>query len=198
MFWVMRGLIKSIFILMAITAIGVGVSILITNDLNSKVAGARQSGVEEGRTEGHQAGFQRGSAAGYQEGSKLSYARSQRVSTTSGSETGFYFSYNPTYDEVLELFAETGKSSAWEIHDYAEAHGMRTAYVRVQIARPATVGKVWVYRLVAFDTIDQGLLIFEPWSHDAIQLEIGEPFREINGFQPAPYDDEITKVTVIW
>ena len=81
---------------------------------------------------------------------------------------------------------------------YAEANGMRAAYVRVQIARPAEEGKVWVYRLVAFATVDKGFVIIEPGSHKVVKVEVGERFRELNGFSALPYDDTITEVTIIW
>lgn len=194
----MRGLIISILIMLVLIAIGIVASMMLTSNLNSKIAAAQGSGIEAGRVQGYAAGFQKGSVAGYQKGSQTSYAMSQTGPATDRKGDGFYFTYNPTHAEAQKLLADKVEVSAWQIHDYAEANGMRMAYVRVQIARPAAEGEAWVYRLVAFDTVDRGLVIIEPWSHKVVALEVGQGFQVLNGFPSPSYDDTITKITIIW
>lgn len=184
--------------MVAFIVIGIVASIILTSDLNSKIAGAQGVGIEAGRVQGYEAGFQRGSVAGYQQGSQTGYATSRAGAATNHAEADLYFTYNPTYGEVQKLLAEKDHASAWQIHDYAEANGLRAAYVRVQIARPAGEDEVWVYRLVAFDTVDQGLVIIEPWSQKVVTLGVGQRFHELNGFPASSYDDTITKMTIIW
>lgn len=71
------------------------------------------------------------------------------------------------------------------------------AYVRCELAPQAANGMVYVLNLVAFDTVDEGFVIVEPWSHRVVKLEVGKSYSEQNGFDPPDYDDTITKVTVV-
>jgi len=179
-------------------AAGIVTSIIITSNLNNRLAAAHQRGFEEGHSQGYLLGFQEGSEIGYQEGSQIGYQKANWKDYASRYETGFYFVYNPTYDELPEILADGETGSAQEMHDYATANGIRVAYVRCQIARKAAEGMVYIYQLVAFETVDNGLTIIEPWSHREVKVEVGESYSELNGFPTRPYDDTITKVTIVW
>jgi len=196
----MKGLIKTSLIIAALIAVGIIASIIFTSNLNNKIAGAYERGFEEGRTQGDEAGFSEGSKAGYQEGSKIGYERSREGydSYNSDEETGFYFTYNPTYNEVQAILTESNRTSAMEINYYAEANGIRTAYVRCQIARKTTERMIHIYHLVAFETVDRGFIIIRPRSHEEIEVEVGKSYSELNGFPTPPYDDTITKITIVW
>ena len=120
-----------------------------------------------------------GSRLGYQEGSKIGYTRSNEGDPGSSNETGFYFLYNPTYDEAREMLAEREqtlagdeRNSAKKTHDYAEANGIRSAYIRSQIARKTAEGMVYLYELVAFETADKGLIFIEPQT-DMTDMDVG-------------------------
>lgn len=97
----MKGLITTSIIIAVLIAIGFVTSIIISSNLSNRVASAREHSFEEGRTQGYEAGFREGSRAGYQEGSKIGYAMSQDKDISDLGE-GFYFTYNPTYDEVRD------------------------------------------------------------------------------------------------
>jgi len=196
----MKGLIETSLIIAALIGVGVVTSIIITSNLSNRVAAARERGFEEGRTQGYGAGFYEGSKAGYQEGSKVGYERGREGydSYSSDEETGFYFTYNPTYNEVQAILTESNRTSAMEINYYAEANGIRTAYVRCQIARKTTERMIHIYHLVAFDTVDRGFIIIRPRSHEEIKVEVGKSYSELNGFPTPPYDDTITKITIVW
>jgi len=193
----MKGLIKTSLIIAVLIGIGIVTSIIITNNLSNRVAAARERGFEEGRTQGYEVGFHEGSKAGYQEGSKIEYERSQDKDI-SDEETGFYFTYNPTYDELQAILAESNKTTAVEVNNFAEANGIRTAYVRCQIARKTAERTVYVYHVVAFETVDRGFIIIRPRSLEEIEVEVGKSYSELNGFPTPPYDDTITKITVVW
>jgi len=194
----MKGLIRTSLIIAALIVVGILASIIITVDLSNRLATAPVRGYEEGHTQGYVDGFQEGSEVGYQEGSKIGYAMASGAGYDSSNETGFYFVYNPTYDELQKFLAETETGSAREIHDYAEANGIRVAYVRCQIARKAAKGRVYLYELVAFETVNYGLIVIEPWSHREVKVEVGEHYSELNGLPPRTYDDTITKITIVW
>ena len=194
----MKGLIQTGIIIAALIAVGIVTSIIITGDFNDRLAAANERGFEEGRAQGYELGFQEGSEVGYQEGSMLGYVKSNGGDYDSSYERGFYFAYNPTYEEVQEILAESEADSAREIHSYAEANGIRVAYVRCQIARQAAEGMVYLYELVAFETVDSSLILVEPWSHREVKVEVGQLYSELNGFPTSPYDDTITKITIVW
>ncbi len=162
------------------------------------MATANESGFAEGYAQGYEVGFREGNQVGYQAGSKIGYERSSQEDLNSSGSRGFYFVYNPTYDEVQEILAENKEASAREIHDYAETNGIRAAYVRAPIARQATEGMVYLYQLVAFETVDRGLIIIEPWSHKEVKVEVGQRYSKLNDFPPRDYDDTITKITIVW
>ena len=194
----MKGLIKTSVVIAVIIVIGIGIAIIIAVDLNDRLASARERGFEAGLTRGYEIGFQQGSQSGYQQGSKTGYAEGSVNGDDSRDEAGFYFVYNPTYAEVQAILVENGSVNANDIHDYAETNGVRTAYVRAPIARQAAEGMVYLYELVAFETIDKGLIIVEPWSHQEVKVEVGKRYSELNGFPVSDYDDTITQITVVW
>ena len=194
----MKGLIRTSIIITALIAVGIVVSIIITGNITNRVTAAYERGFEEGRVQGYKVGFQEGSRVGYQEGSKVGYVRGNWGDYGSGYEEGFYFLYNPTYGELQEILAESEASSAKEIHKYVEAYGIRVAYVRCQIARKAAEGMVWIHQLVAFETVDSGFIIIEPWSYREVKVEVGKHYSELNDLPPRSYDDTITKITIVW
>jgi len=194
----MKRLIIALTIIAALIAAGIGTSVLITSDLNNRLAAAYERGCEEGQSQGYLEGLQDGSSVGYQEGSRVGYEKGNWRAYSGSYGEGFYFVYNPTYDEVQEILVEGEKSSAKGIHDYAETSGIRVAYVRCQIARKAAEGMVYLYELVAFETVDNGFIIIEPWSHREVKVAVGKGYNELNGFPTSPYDDTITEVTVVW
>jgi len=193
----MKGLIKTSIIIAALMVVGFITSILITRHFINREAAAYERGLDEGRTQGYEAGLYDGEIDGYQAGSKIGYEMSQGKDISDFGE-GFRFIYNPTYDEVQEILAENNKTTAMEINNYSEANGIRTAYVRCQIARKAAERTVFVYNLVAFETIDRGLIFIRPRSHEEVKVEVGKSYSELNGFPTSPYDDTITKITIFW
>ena len=193
----MKGLIRTTIMMVLIIAVGVGTSVLLAFQLVDRLEAAHERGYEKGHAEGYVAGFEGGHIAGYQEGSKIGYIKAGKGDHTS-DETGFYFLYNPTYEEVRKILAEGETYSAKEIHDYAEANGIRSAYIRCPIARKATEGMVYIYELVAFETVDKGLVVIEPWSHREVKIEVGKSYSELNGSPIRDYNDTITKITTVW
>lgn len=194
----MKGLIITSTIMLAIIAAGVGTSAIIYINLDNSLAAAHERGWEEGRAQGDEDGVRKGSEVGYQEGSKVGYGKGNGASSNSSDEPGIYFTYNPTYEEMRQILAESEAGSALKIHNYAEANGIRVAYVRCQIARQAAEGMVYIYELVAFETVDKGFIIIEPWSLKEVTVEVGQRYSELNGFPIPDYDDTIIKKTIVW
>ncbi len=112
---------------------------------------------------------------------------------------------DPTYMEVRQFLQDDQTDQnqyikdVYDCHNFAadvnlnaEAKGIRAAYV--SIAFPDTG-----HAIVAFNTVDKGILYIEPQHDDEVLLTIGESYSNINGYQePTTYDDTIVSYTVIW
>ena len=194
----MKGLIITFVIIVALGGISIGAGTSIYTNLVNSVDTAHERGYEEGYSKGYDEGFKKGDEAGYQEGSKVALMEADGTDVSPINEEGYYFLYNPTYEEVLLTLTKGEMDSAKEILDHAKANGIRAAYVRVPIARETREGRVYLYQLVAFETVDKGFIIIEPRSHREVKVEVGKSYSELNGFPASPHDDTITKVTIVW
>jgi len=194
----MRGLIRTTIIIVVLIAIGVGTSIIITTDLDRRIVATSRRGFEEGNVEGYEEGLQEGTRAGYQKGSHVGFEEVVNGGYESRDEPGFYFLYNPTYEEVRGILAEDVSGSAREINNSAEAKGIRAAYVRCRISSIADEGKIYLLELVAFETVDKGLIFIEPSSNQVAVLEIGRYYSELNRFSSIKYDGIISDIKIIW
>src|SRR3990170_1172706 len=196
--YLLKGLSIALLIIAALVGAGFGVSAISSANLNNNVNTAREQGYTEGYSKGYYEGLNKGNEAGYQSGSKLGYVAAGGADASSINETGYYFMYNPTYQEITSTLAGSEMDSAQQILDYAKANGIRAAYVRVPIAREASEGRVYLYQLVAFETVDKGMIMIEPRSLREVKVEVGKSYSVLNGFPASTYDDTITKVTVVW
>ncbi len=194
----MKGLTITLAVILVIIIIAVGISVSVYTNFISSADIAHSRGFDEGYTEGFSEGLKEGNEAGYQEGSKLGYLEATGGEAAEIAVEGSYFLYNPTYEEMLIILGQGDMDTAQEIVDYAESNGIRVAYVRAPIARQAREGRVYLYQLVAFETVDNGLVIIEPWSHREVKIAVGESYSRLNGFPESEYDDTVTKVTVVW
>jgi len=114
--------------------------------------------------------------------------------------------HNPPYIELKEfLAADTTDSNPFIIGEYvcfdysaelnnnADAAGLRAAYVRIR-------SEGWGHALVAFNTVDRGLIFIEPQSDVEVKLELGKPYpwQHIGATSPLGYSDQILEIQVIW
>lgn len=197
----MKGLFIASLVLIIFIAVGIGVGVIITVDINRESDTTFERGYEQGHGEGYLVGFQEGNRQGFQDGSKIGYRQGREGHYTSKSDnrTNFYFVYKPIYHELQEILAESKIGSAKELHDYMEGNGIRTAYVRGQIAHRNPDGAAYVYEMIGVETMDRGLIVIEPWSLREVKLEVGKHYAELNSLTPLGwYDDTITKVTIVW
>ncbi len=121
-----------------------------------------------------------------------------------------YYLHNPTYTEVINFLksdrtdSNTYSSSytctyfSKDVNNNAEKQGIRCAFVSLDFAE--TGG----HAIVAFYTIDKGLVYFEPQSDDRAYVSIGEHYWEnvevpSGYYREAPdYDDTVTNITYYW
>lgn|GEM_PF-1840711 len=104
-----------------------------------------------------------------------------------------YELHDPLYEEV-KAFVEndTSKTIEDEIH-HAKHLGMRCAYTQVIISNEG------MYELIAFDTVDKGMVYFEPVTDFEVKPEIGKNYTECVIGQPYVLEnDTITDIITVW
>ena len=118
---------------------------------------------------------------------------------------------DPTYSEMMRFLKDddTDKAEyikgeyectgfATDLCNRAEEKGVRCAYVSIRF--PDGRG----HAVVAFDTIDKGLIYIEPQYDDFVEIEISKPFYKCvvptgdYTYEKPAYDDTIEEVLVAW
>lgn len=170
-------------------------------------------GASEGKTTGNAEGYPQGNddgiAEGYLQGKTEGWAAGKLAGRTVGAETGYdngyaigfeagvganYLIRNPTYSEVRDLLRESTAVTAQEINAEFEAQGIRTGFVWLHLGMGGGAG----FSFAAFDTVDNGVIIVDPWSHVEIVPEIGQRVSTLLGDPVPDYDDTITRVRIAW
>lgn len=122
-----------------------------------------------------------------------------------------YTIIDPTYSEMMSFLRadDTDKAEyikdeyactefATDLCNSAEEEGIRCAYVTLKFAGGSG------HAIVAFDTIDKGLIYIEPQYDDLVRVEIGKHFHKCvvpkDGYlyEKPDYDDTIEEVLIVW
>ena len=118
---------------------------------------------------------------------------------------------DPTYSEMMRFLKDDDTDKveyikgeyectgfATDLCNRAEEKGIRCGYVSIRF--PDGRG----HTIVAFDTIDKGLIYFEPQYDDLVEIEIGKPFYQCvvpSGgytYEKSDQDDTILEVLIAW
>jgi len=176
---------------------------------NSGQADGYQQGETEGRQLGEQEGYEKGylagKADGYEEGVEIGYEEGAEDSLGHG-----YTIQDPTYKQVTKFLKEdrTDKKNylediyvcshfARDVCNNAENEELRCAFVEIRYPDGG-------HALIAFNTIDEGLVYFEPQSDEIVTPVIGRRYYKCIETKPGyryekpDYDDTITDILVIW
>jgi hypothetical protein len=78
-----------------------------------------------------------------------------------------------------------------DVCNNAEAEGWRCAFVELRYSDSG-------HSIVAFDTIDRGLVYFEPQFDDEVRVELGRRYSQLNDYLLPSFDDVIRDILVIW
>jgi hypothetical protein len=137
-------------------------------------------------------GYARGQDAGYQ------------IGVLAGVGTG-YDLRDPTYSEMREFLKQdltdhntyieeeyTCSDFAADVDNDAEQQGFRCALV--QIKYPDEKG----HAIVAFNTVDRGLIFIEPQYDKEVIVEVGQSYSKLNKFKSQGFDDIIVRYLIIW
>ncbi|MBA7542467.1 hypothetical protein ES705_34788 [subsurface metagenome] len=172
---------------------------------SDKITAAYEDSYDNGYAQTYDVGYQEAYGEAYDKG----YDKGYEIGLETGSKAGVATRvelYNPTHKEMREFLARDKTDSnpfvigeyvcsdfAAEVNNNAEADGIRAAYVRIR-------SKEWGHALVAFETVDRGLIFIEPQSDREVGLVIGEPFPWylVGAISPMSSYDPIVEIQIIW
>ena len=118
--------------------------------------------------------------------------------------------HNPTLEEVLDFLREDKTDAneyveggyicahfASQVNNNAESRGIRCAYVDIRYPKLA-------HAIIAFETVDEGMVYFDAISDERVRPEIGKEYwrcvepKPGRQYQKPDYDDTIREIIVIW
>jgi len=168
-------------------------------------------GYSLGKQEGHDEGYTSGKTEGYNTGYTLGKTDGYDEGVAAGLGHGYTIK-DPTYDQAV-LFIKQDKINenkyvegtyecrhfARDVCNNAEGKGLRCAFVWLEF--PEKVG----HTIIVFNTIDQGLVYFEPQTDMRARSIVGKRYYQCqeslpgySGYLPPSYDDTIMDILVIW
>lgn len=120
-----------------------------------------------------------------------------------GAGTGFNIR-DPTYQEALQFIAsDQTEQNQYNEETYTcfefvadfEANafqvGYRVGFVFIEFVDGA-------HSIVAFDTVDKGLIFIEPQDDEIVTLTVGQTYWDRIIYEPPDYNDIIIRFVVIW
>ena len=189
-----------------LVALDLAVYLSVTSStFDENVASAYDGSYEQGYGQTYEDGYQDGYGEAYHKG----YSKGYEIGRGSSSKEAAAYRvelHNPTYKEVIDFLAGDKTDSnpfikgeyvcfdfAAELNNNAEASGIRAAYVRIR-------AREWGHAIVAFETVDRGLVFIEPQSDKDVPLVIGEPYpwQQVGANRPMHYDDAVVEIQMIW
>lgn len=174
------------------------------------------AGYEDGYTVGHEAGYSSGEQDGYDEGYSSGSADGYDEGYEVGVEAGLGHGYtlrDPAYEEVITFLGQDKTDEnryiegtygvyvcshfAKDVGNNAEEAGLRSAFVELRYLDGG-------HAIIAFDTIDEGLVYFDVQTDERVRPVIGKRYYQC--IEPRPgyyyarpsYDDTIRDILVIW
>ena len=172
---------------------------------SDRVEAAFSNGYDQGYAQTYDVGYREASSEAYDKG----YNKGYEINLGSGSEeeVGRRVELrNPTYKELREFLAADKTDSnlfisgeyvcfdfATELNNNAETNGIRAAYVRIRFEE-------WAHAVVAFETVDRGIIFIEPQSDMQVELVIGRPYSwwQFGASSPLHYSEPVLETQLIW
>jgi hypothetical protein len=207
---------KRIFISMAILAlIGIGGFVLYnvayamgdTEGYGRGYSAGQKIGYSSGKQVGYDEGYVLGKGAGYDEGYDLGEAEGYEQGYDEGIQAGLGHGYtlrDPTYRQAVNFLRRDKTDGnkydedsyicshfARDVCNNAEAEELRCAFVELRYSKGG-------HSIIAFDTIDKGLIYFEPQFDDEVEVTINRSYSQLNDYLKPPTSDTIMDILVIW
>ncbi len=174
---------------------------VIGTTFNERVAAAYDGSYDTNYTQTYEATFQEAHSQAYDKGIDKGYEIG--LGTGSEKETATRVElYNPTSGELKEFLADDKTDSSpyikgeyihydfsAELNNNAEASSIRAAYVLIR-------SEDWEHAIVAFETVDRGLVFIEPQSDREVKLVLGERYPW--AIRTSTNDDVVVEIQIIW
>jgi hypothetical protein len=176
----------------------------------------QEIGYDSGKQDGYSDGYVSGKAEGYDEGYGLGKAEGYEEGYDEGIEDGLGHGYtlrDPTYKQAVSFLRrdKTDKNEyiedtygiyvcshfARDVCNNAEAEGLRCAFVELRYSDGG-------HSIIAFDTIDEGLVYFDAITDEKTNPVVGKRYYKCIEPKPGYYygepdfDDTIMDILVIW
>ncbi len=171
------------------------------------------SGYSTGQEAGYSSGRQDGYNEGYNSGEAEGYTGGYDEGFDEGVEAGLGHGYSlrdPTYRQALDFLKKDKTDSreyientyvcshfARDVCNNAEEAGLRCASVELRFPEGG-------HAIIAFDTIDRGLVYFESQSDEKVNPILGKPYYQCvvpkagYPYEKPSYDDTIQDILVVW
>ena len=169
----------------------------------------QSAGYSSGEQDGYDEGYDVGKEDGYNEGYNLGRADGYDEGVKAGVGHGYIFT-DPTYAQAVSFMAQDKTNEniyvegvyecrhfATTVCNNAEEKGWRCAYVGLGFRDGG-------HAIVAFDTVDMGLVYFEAITDERVRPVVGKRYyqciepREGYYYAPPSYDDTIVDILVAW
>jgi len=175
------------------------------NSFDERVASAFRDSYDYGYTQTFDTTYQQAQAEAFEKGYDKGYELSQQTNV-SKPVARLVETHNPTYAELTTFLAADDThlkpyidghyvcfDYAADLNNNADAAGLQAAYVRLRSSD-------WGHAVVAFQTLDRGLVYIEPQSNAEVKLVIGEPYpwRQVGATSPLSASDPILAIEIIW
>lgn len=176
-----------------------------TNSFDERVAAAFRDSYDYGYAQTFNVSYQEARMEAFERG----YSKGYELSLHSNSFkpiARLVETRNPTYSEMKEfLAADTTDSKPYieneyvcfdfaaELNNNADAAGIQAAYVRIR-------SQDWGHAVVAFQTVDRGLIFIEPQSDREVELVIGQPYpwQQVFATSPLSMSEPVLAIELIW
>lgn len=172
---------------------------------SDEIVAAYQDSYVSGYAQAYTIGYEESFGVAYEKGYDIGYEIGRGTESEDVTSTRIELR-NLMYGGVREFLAQDTTDSnrfvtgeyvcadfAAQLNNNAENNGIRAAYVRIR-------AKHWGHALVAFNTVDRGIVFIEPQSDSEVKLVIGEsyPWRSVSAVSPLGYNDPIEEIQIMW
>ena len=176
----------------------------------------QEIGYSSGKQDGYNEGYSLGKGEGYDQGYDLGRADGYEEGYDEGMQAGLGHGYtlrDPTYKQAVSFLREdrTDRNEyvedtygvyvcshfARDVCNNAEAEGLRCAFVELRYPEEG-------HAIIAFDTIDEGLVYFDAITDERARPVVGKHYYQCIEPKPGYYyvkpdfDDTIMDIVVIW
>jgi hypothetical protein len=176
---------------------------------NIAYAMGEAAGYDTGYSSGQGAGYTSGTQEGYDEGYNAGKADGYDEGVVAGVGHG-YTLRDPTYQEAASFIEQDRTNDneyledsyvcshfARDVCNNAEGKGFRCAFVDIRYPEAG-------HAIIAFDTVDAGLVYFDAITDERVRPVIGKRYytcvepREGYYYEESSFDDTIMDILVVW